>query len=69
MASVRDGFSEDYNEDEKKNLLYRNSQWQVDHLQSFQAELLHLVNPKDMKDEQGNYWKITADLAIYLPVM
>lgn len=38
-------------------------------MRSFRAELFRKVNAKDFQDDQGNFFTIAYDMAIYFPVM
>lgn len=39
------------------------------HLRSYRNELLAQVNPKDLQDEKGEFFRITYDLALFFPLM
>jgi len=35
------------------------------HLRSYRSELLHQINPKDLKDEKGMFFTYTYDMALF----
>ena len=48
---------------------YRQDQWRASHLRSFKYSLWGHLNHDDLKDEHGEYYKMTYDQAIMLPLL
>jgi hypothetical protein len=68
-SAVINGFTSEYNENEKSNGLYRSAPMKFSHLRSYRTELLLKINPEDFKDENGNFYTITYDIAMFVPLM
>jgi hypothetical protein len=67
--TTNQGFTWEYSEDVKKNNLYRDTKMQFSHLRSYRNEILAQINPKDLQDDKGEFFRITYDLALFLPLM
>jgi glycosyltransferase involved in cell wall biosynthesis len=48
---------------------YRNMPWQFGHLRTFKYYLWRHVADKDLRDDEGNYYKIAWDLAFMYPML
>ena len=58
-----------YPDDVVKNNTFRKDQWRASHLRTFKYNLWKHLDHKDLKDEEGNYFKMTYDQAIMLPLL
>ena len=58
-----------YPADVVKNNSFREDQWRASHLRTFKHSLWKHLNHDDLKDEQGDYYKMTYDQAIMLPLL
>ena len=47
----------------------RQDKWRASHLRTFKHSLWKELDHKDLKDEEGNYFKMTYDQAIMLPLL
>lgn len=68
----RRGFASAYSEDEFKNL--RTGPFKVSHIRSFRAGLYHKISEQDpgfssLRDKNGEFYKMTYDVAIMFPIM
>lgn len=68
----RRGFASAYSEEEFKNL--RTGPFKVSHIRSFRAGLYHKIAEQDpgfssLKDVNGDFYKMTYDVAIMFPIM
>lgn len=68
----RRGFASAYSEEEFKNL--RKSQFRVSHIRTFRAGLYQKIKEQDsefscMKDANGDFYKMTYDVAIMFPIL
>jgi glycosyltransferase involved in cell wall biosynthesis len=66
------GFASAYTEDEFKNI--RKSPFKVSHLRSFKAGLYQKIKEQDsnfscMKDKDGNFYRISYDVAMFAPML
>lgn len=52
-----------------KNNAYRQDKWRASHLRTFKHKLWELLSHKDLKDDGGEYYKMTYDQAIMLPLL
>ena len=59
----------EYSEKVIKNNTFREDQWRASHLRTFKHSLWKHIDYKDLKDEQGNFFKMTYDQAIMLPLL
>lgn len=62
----------EYTEDEWNNL--RKSPFKVSHIRTFRAGLYYKIGEQDpnydcMKDEKGNYYTMTYDVAMFIPML
>lgn len=48
---------------------YRKSMFLISHLRAFFTKLLTQVKLKDLKDENGNWFRAANDVAMYIPMM
>jgi len=48
---------------------YRSAQWCASHLKTFKYELWSKVRDKDMRDEDGEFYEISYDQAMMLPLL
>lgn len=48
---------------------YRNYEWCSSHLRSFKYKIWKKVNKEDLIDKNGNFYKMTWDLAIMFPML
>ena len=48
---------------------FRQDQWRASHLRTFKYKLWKHINFEDLKDEDGEYYKMTYDQAIMLPLL
>lgn len=48
---------------------YRDDMWRASHLRSFTYNLWKNLDHKDLKDKEGNYYKMAYDQAIMLPLL
>lgn len=61
----RPGFSS-----EQKNFdNLRNSRFTASHIRTWRAFLWRKINVNDLKDENGDYWKVTGDLSFMFPML
>ncbi|GIV44031.1 MAG: hypothetical protein KatS3mg035_1154 [Bacteroidia bacterium] len=68
----RKGFAAEYTAGEFANL--RKAPFKVSHIRTFRAGLYHKIKDQDpdfscMKDKDGNFYKMTYDVAIMFPIM
>ena len=52
-----------------ENNSFRQDKWRASHLRTFKYELWKNLNHDDLKDENGQYFKMTYDQAIMLPLL
>ena len=52
-----------------ENNMFRQDKWRASHLRTFKYKLWKNLNHDDLKDEEGNYYKMTYDQAIMLPLL
>ena len=48
---------------------YRNDEWRASHLRTFKALLWDKIDKKDLMDDDGEYYKMTYDQAMMLPML
>ncbi len=58
-----------YSDEVIKNNMYRNDIWRASHLRTFKYKLWKNINKKDLCDENGNFYKMTGDLAMMFPML
>jgi hypothetical protein len=51
------------------NNAFRQDRWRASHLRTFRHSLWKHLNHDDLKDEEGNYYKMAYDQAIMLPLL
>lgn len=49
--------------------MYRDVKMKFSHLRSYRNELFLRLDPRDLKDEAGQFYKIMYDQAIFFPLM
>ena len=59
----------EYSQEVIKSNSFRQDQWRASHLRSFKYKLWKNINLDDLKDEDGDYYKMTYDQAIMLPLL
>ena len=59
----------EYPEEVIKNNTFRQDKWRASHLRTFRYKLWKHINHDDLKDKEGNYFKMTYDQAIMLPLL
>ena len=47
----------------------RNSRFTASHIRTWRAFLWRKIKEEDLKDENGNYWKVTGDLSFMFPML
>jgi glycosyltransferase involved in cell wall biosynthesis len=47
----------------------RGSRFTASHIRTWRAFLWRKINQEDLKDENGNYWKVTGDLSFMFPML
>jgi hypothetical protein len=47
----------------------RNHDWVTSHLRTWRAFLYRAINPADLRDHDGNYWRMSGDQAFMLPMI
>ena len=47
----------------------RASRFTASHIRTWRAFLWRKINQEDLKDENGNYWKVTGDLSFMFPML
>jgi hypothetical protein len=52
----------------EKNL-YREDHWRASHLRTFKCHLWNRIDDADLKDEEGNFYDVSYDQAIMLPLL
>lgn len=52
-----------------KNNTFRNYNWLASHLRTYRKELFIKIDDKDMREENGNYFSMTGDMAIQFPML
>lgn len=62
-------FLRSYTVNEIKKNKFRDVEWLATHLRTFRKELFLKINNEDFKDENGEYLKITGDLAQQFPML
>jgi hypothetical protein len=48
---------------------HRQSPWKTSHLRSFRSHLWHAIRDEDLRDQNGDYYKVTWDMAIMFPMV
>jgi len=66
---IKMGLTSIYTDEEKSQNLYRKTNWKTSHLKSFRSELLHKIKPKDLQYDDGRFFTVTSDMAIFFPLM
>jgi len=59
----------EYSDEVIKTNSFRQDQWRASHLRTFKYKLWKHINLEDLKDENGEYYKMTYDQAIMLPLL
>jgi glycosyltransferase involved in cell wall biosynthesis len=58
-----------YSQEIIKDNAYRKDIWRASHLRTFKYKLWKNIKIEDLKDKDGNFFKMTWDLAIMLPML
>lgn len=48
---------------------YRQSTWITSHLRSFRSHLWHAIDDQDLRNQQGQYYDVTWDMAMMFPML
>lgn len=48
---------------------YRSKPWVMSHLRTFKSHLWHAIKDEDLRDDEGNYFDVTWDLAHMFPMI
>ncbi len=59
----------EYSEDVIKNASYRQDVWRASHLRTFKHSLWRNINEEDLKDSEGNFYRMAWDLAFMFPML
>ena len=59
----------EYPEDVINNNAYRKDSWRASHLRTFRRHLWNRLSLEDLKDDAGEFYKMTYDQAIMLPLL
>ena len=59
----------EYPENVVNNNAYRKDKWRASHLRTFRRHLWDRLNLEDLKDDSGEFYKMTYDQAIMLPLL
>ena len=51
------------------NNILRHAPWQASHLRTFKYDLWKRIDPKDLKDADGNFYRMAWDLAFMFPML
>ena len=68
-AGVRGPEPSEYSGEVIKTNSFRKDQWRASHLRTFKYGLWKHIDHNDLKDESGDYYKMTYDQAIMLPLL
>jgi len=68
-STVMYGFTSEYSEHERKNNLFRAAPMKFSHLRSYRNEFVFQINPIDLQDDNGVFFTITYDIALFIPLM
>lgn len=63
------GIIGEYSIDTIKKNSFRNDSWYASHLRTFKKELFLLINDDDLRDDNGEYYKMAWDLAFQFPML
>jgi glycosyltransferase involved in cell wall biosynthesis len=58
-----------YSENVIKNNLYRKDTWRASHLRTFKYKLWKNIKIEDLKDDDGEFYRMAWDLAIMFPML
>lgn len=58
-----------YSEEVKKTNSYRKDVWRASHLRTFKYKLWKNIDVEDLKDSDGNFFRMTWDLAMMFPML
>lgn len=48
---------------------FRKAGFVISHLRAFYTKLFTLISEKDLKDEEGNWFRAANDVAMYMPIL
>jgi nuclear transport factor 2 (NTF2) superfamily protein len=63
------GYSRPFSKFTIKENKFRSTTFLISHLRAFYTKLLTLVKEKDLKDENGNWFRAANDVAMYSPIL
>jgi len=66
---VRGSEPSEYSLSVQENNSYRQDSWRASHLRTFKRHLWNRLNLEDLKDKEGEYYKMAYDQAIMLPLL
>ena len=66
---TRGGEASEYPADTIKNNSYRKDQWRGSHLRTFKYKVWKEINHEDLRDTDGEYFEMTYDQAMMLPML
>lgn len=58
-----------YPESVIENNSYRKDTWRASHLKTFKNSIWQMVKPEDLQDKEGNFYEISYDQAMMLPLL
>ena len=67
--TVKDNWSQEYTDVQKKNNMYRKVPQKISHLRSFRVDLYLKIKEKDLKFDNGQWFTSCYDEVICLPMM
>ena len=62
------GFSKDYSEQTKQKGNFRAVGFKMSHQHTFYTKLYRKIREEDLKDDNGEWFKVAYDIAIYFPM-
>jgi len=68
-SGIRGPEPSEYSNEVIKTSSFRKDQWRASHLRTFKYELWKRIDHNDLKDENGDYYKMTYDQAIMFPLL
>ena len=63
------GYCRPFPKDTVENNSYRTSALVISHLRTFYTKLFTLIKVEDLKDEEGNWFRASNDVAMYIPIL
>lgn len=68
-SGARGAFAKQIPEKVIEEALYRQYQWCSSHLRTFKVHLWNRIKEEDLKDKEGNFYRMAWDLAFMLPML